>query len=42
MLAWVTLAATASLITTDTTEYLLNGATVMPEDTAVVQAGVIA
>ena len=41
-LAWVTLAATASLIATETTEYLLNGATVMPEDTAVVQAGVLA
>lgn len=42
VLAWVTLAATASLIATETTEYLLSGATVMPEDTAVVQAGVIA
>lgn len=42
VLAWVTLAATVSLITTETTEYLLSGATVMPEDTAVVQAGVIA
>jgi hypothetical protein len=41
-LAWVTLAATASLIATETTEYLLSGATVMPEATAVVQAGVIA
>ena len=41
-LAWVTLAATASLIATETTEYLLRGATVMPEATAVVQAGVIA
>jgi hypothetical protein len=41
-LAWVTLAATASLIATETTEYLLSGAVVMPEDTAVVQAGVIA
>ena len=41
-LAWVTLAATASLIATETTEYLSSGAVVMPEDTAVVQAGVIA
>jgi hypothetical protein len=41
-LAWVTLAATASLIPVDLTEYLLRGATVMPEDTAVVQTGVIA
>jgi hypothetical protein len=41
-LAWVTLAATASLIPVDPTEYLLRGATVMPEDTAVVQTGVIA
>lgn len=41
-LAWVTLAATASLITTETTEYLSSGAVVMPEATAVVQAGVIA
>ena len=41
-LAWVTLAATASLIATETTEYLLSGAVVMPEATAVVQAGVIA
>ena len=41
-LAWVTLAATVSLVATETTEYLLSGATVMPEATAVVQAGVIA
>lgn len=41
-LAWVTLAATASLIATETTEYLSSGAVVMPEATAVVQAGVIA
>ena len=41
-LAWVTLAATASLIATETTEYLLSGAVVMPEATAVVQAGVLA
>jgi len=41
-LAWVTLAATASLIPVDPTEYLLRGATVMPEATAVVQTGVIA
>lgn len=41
-LAWVTLAATASLIATETTEYLLSGAVVMPEATAVVEAGVIA
>jgi len=42
VLAWVALAATASLIATETTEYLLSGAVVMPEATAVVQAGVIA
>lgn len=42
VLAWVTLAATVSLIVTDPAEYLLRGATVMPEATAVVQAGVIA
>ena len=42
VLAWVALAATASLIATETTEYLLSGAAVMPEATAVVQAGVIA
>ena len=41
-LAWVTLAATASLIATETTEYLISGAVVMPEATAVVEAGVIA
>jgi len=41
-LAWVTLAATASLIATETTEYLSSGAVVMPEATAVVEAGVIA
>ena len=41
-LAWVTLAATASLIATETTEYLPSGAVVMPEATSVVEAGVIA
>jgi hypothetical protein len=42
VLAWVALAATVSLIATETTEYLLSGAVVMPEATAVVQDGVIA
>lgn len=43
VLAWATLAATVSFITTtETTEYLNFGATIMPEATAVVQAGVIA
>jgi hypothetical protein len=41
-LVWVTLAATVSLVATETTEYLSSGAVVMPEATAVVQAGVIA
>jgi len=42
VLAWVALAATVSFVTADMTEYLLSGAVVMPEATAVVQTGVIA
>jgi len=43
VITWVTLAATVSFITTETTEYLNFGATVMPEAaSAVVEAGVIA
>ena len=41
-LAWVTLAATVSFIATETSEYLNYGANALPENTAVVQAGVIA
>lgn len=41
-LVWVTLAATVSLIATETSEYLNYGADALPEATAVVQAGVIA
>ena len=41
-LAWVTLAATVSFIATETSEYLNYGADALPENTAVVQAGVIA
>lgn len=42
VIAWVALAATVSFVTVDMTEYLLSGAVVMPEATAVVQTGVIA
>ena len=41
-LAWVTLAATVSLVAVETIEYLSLGADAFPENTAVVQAGVIA
>lgn len=41
-LVWVTLAATVSIVAVETIEYLSLGADALPENTAVVQAGVIA